>query len=56
MAAGSAVGTNKTEALEQIAKPIKSCRRCRRNAAGKPVLGEGNPDAEIVFVGEAPGR
>ncbi len=43
--------------LEEIAEEIRACRRCplhasRRNA----VPGEGNPDARVVFVGEAPGR
>jgi DNA polymerase len=47
---------NKSAALARIAKQIESCRRCRQQALGKPVAGEGSPDAEIVFVGEAPGR
>jgi len=42
--------------LAELARRIAACRRCplggrRRN----PVPGEGNPNAELVFVGEAPG-
>jgi len=47
---------DKATALEKIAEQIASCRRCRLDGVGKPVVGEGNPNAEIVFVGEAPGR
>jgi uracil-DNA glycosylase family 4 len=39
-----------------IARQIESCRRCKRGGVGKAVAGEGSADAEIVFVGEAPGR
>ena len=47
----------KTEDLEQLRQELIKCRQCplyktRRN----PVLGEGNPRARLVFVGEAPGR
>lgn len=43
--------------LEEIAKEIKECKKCplylsRTNA----VPGEGNPRAEVMFIGEAPGR
>jgi DNA polymerase len=43
-------------ALDAVAAEAKTCRACglcaeRRN----PVPGEGNPAAELVFVGEAPG-
>ena len=47
---------DKRAAMAQVARQITSCRRCRQRGIGKPVAGEGNPDAEIVFVGEAPGR
>lgn len=41
----------------KVAEEVKRCKRCelwrsRRN----PVPGEGNPDANIMLVGEAPGR
>jgi DNA polymerase len=51
-----ALSIDKRRALEQVARQIASCRRCRQSGTGKPVAGEGNPDADIVFVGEAPGR
>lgn len=45
------------ETLEDIRRELESCRRCplctgRRNI----VFGVGNPQADLVFVGEAPGR
>jgi uracil-DNA glycosylase family 4 len=46
----------KHRALESIRKEIVSCRVCKRGGVGKPVPGEGNPTAKIVFIGEAPGR
>ena len=47
---------DKQAALNQIAEEIKACRRCplgqtRLNA----VPGEGNPSAELMFIGEGPG-
>ncbi len=47
---------DKNEILEEISRRIKECRKCdlwktRRNA----VPGEGNPNAKVMFVGEAPG-
>src|ERR1043166_605202 len=47
---------NKRKELERIAKEIASCKICKRNSIGKPVPGEGNPNARIIFVGEAPGK
>jgi uracil-DNA glycosylase family 4 len=43
-------------ALEAIAAEVRSCRRCPL-AAGRTqaVPGEGDPDTEVVFVGEGPG-
>jgi len=43
--------------LQEIAEQVRNCRKCdlwktRKNA----VPGEGNPHAEIMFVGEAPGE
>ena len=48
--------TDKTHALEELAQVIKSCTRCplgttRINA----VPGEGNVNADVMFVGEGPG-
>lgn len=47
---------DKTKALEELAEIIKSCTRCplgttRLNA----VPGEGNVNADVMFVGEGPG-
>lgn len=47
---------DKDDRLEKIAEEIKKCKKCplyehRTN----PVPGEGNPNAEIIFIGEAPG-
>jgi len=42
--------------LEEIAARVRSCTRCelyRSRTQGVP--GDGNPDAEIMFIGEAPG-
>ena len=42
--------------LLKIAGEIEACELCREGKAGLAVVGEGNPYAEIVFVGEAPGK
>lgn len=47
---------DKYKNLEAIAKEIESCKICKSGKIGKPVPGEGNPDAKIVFIGEAPGK
>jgi len=47
---------DKLESLEEIAKKVKKCTRCPLyETAINPVPGEGNPKAELVCVGEAPG-
>jgi uracil-DNA glycosylase family 4 len=44
-------------ALEAIAAEIRTCTRCRlHEGRDKTVPGEGNPDTEVVVVGEGPGR
>lgn len=44
------------DSLEKILADIGDCRRCRLHAGrNKIVFGEGNPDAQLVFVGEGPG-
>jgi len=50
------VSSKKAKALQKIAGEISQCRLCRKGGTGKVVPGEGNPDARIVFIGEAPGR
>lgn len=47
---------NKQKELEKIAKEVERCKICKKDSIGKAVFGEGNPDSEIMFVGEAPGR
>lgn len=47
---------NKQEKLEEIAREIEDCKVCKVGKHGKAVPGEGNADADIMFVGEAPGR
>lgn len=48
---------DKKEKLEQIEKNINVCEKCRLcKTATNPVPGYGDTNAEIVFVGEAPGR
>ena len=47
---------NKTEALKKLEKKIASCKLCREHGIGKMVFGEGSVDAEVMFVGEAPGK
>jgi uracil-DNA glycosylase family 4 len=46
----------RTDKLNAIASEIGECRLCRRWGEGLCVPGEGNPDAPVVLVGEAPGR
>jgi hypothetical protein len=47
---------NKEKALKRIADAIARCPLCRKGGTGKAVPGEGNPDARVVFIGEAPGN
>lgn len=47
---------SKTLELQKIADKIEVCKICRKNKSGKAVPGEGNPDADVMFIGEAPGR
>lgn len=47
---------NKTSLLKEIAKEIEICKICKEKKSGKAVVGEGNADANAVFIGEAPGR
>lgn len=47
---------NKQQELDKVAKEIELCKICKVGKNGKAVPGEGNPDAEVVFIGEAPGK
>jgi DNA polymerase len=46
----------KLASLDDVAGVVATCRRCPLYATAKnPVPGDGNPDADMMFVGEAPG-
>lgn len=46
-----------SETLEALRDEIGDCRRCRLSEGRTNIVyGVGNPDADLVFVGEAPGR
>ncbi|MFQ5620851.1 MAG: uracil-DNA glycosylase [Candidatus Nanoarchaeia archaeon] len=48
---------DKAEALAQVLEKIKTDLACPlKDAATNIVLGKGNPDAPILFIGEAPGE
>ncbi|MEK7088536.1 MAG: uracil-DNA glycosylase [Patescibacteria group bacterium] len=48
---------DKKQKLENIHKKwFEKCECELKKTATQPVPGDGNPDAEIVFIGEAPGR
>ncbi len=42
--------------LDLLRENVKTWKGCGLAEASKPVLGEGNPQAEIMFIGEAPGQ
>ncbi|MCD6133565.1 MAG: uracil-DNA glycosylase [Deltaproteobacteria bacterium] len=47
----------KTESLQELKREVEECNRCPLfRTRTHVVFGEGNEDAEIMFVGEAPGR
>ncbi len=48
----------KTQLLDQLYAQYKSCQGCHFGMplATQIVLGEGNPDSRLLFIGEAPGR
>lgn len=43
-------------ALAKIAAEIAVCKKCKQKKIGVAVPGEGHANAEVVFVGEAPGK
>ncbi len=48
---------DKKTQMEQLEKSIKTCQKCRLcKSALNAVPGEGNIDAELAFIGEAPGE
>ena len=50
--------TYKTELLNALYEPYKKCLQCPLGSLGRTtvVFGEGNPDANLLFIGEGPGR
>lgn len=46
----------KAAALAEIAAEIAVCKKCKVKKIGVSVPGEGDADADVVFVGEAPGK
>lgn len=44
------------ETLEQVQQDLGDCRRCKLAPTRKTIVfGEGNPHAELMFIGEGPG-
>jgi len=47
---------SKEELMEEVATEVMACRKCGLSKKRKnPVPGEGDLDADILFIGEAPG-
>src|SRR3989344_61582 len=42
--------------LDHLREKLLSWKGCELHKSAKPVLGEGNPAAEVMFIGEAPGQ
>jgi DNA polymerase len=53
----AALSSDPVTALRQIREDIGDCTRCRLHKQGRKqiVFGVGNPRAELMFIGEAPG-
>lgn len=48
---------SKQKQLDKLNKAISACSKCAlRSSCSRVVFGEGNPEAEIMFIGEAPGK
>lgn len=45
-----------TLTLDLLREKLKSWKGCELARHSNPVLGEGNPNADVVFIGEAPGQ
>lgn len=56
-ARSAAAASGALAVLQQIREDIGDCTRCPLHAQGRKqiVFGVGNPEAELMFVGEAPG-
>lgn len=52
----AAAGASNAERLAAVRSELGDCQRCRLAGGRKTIVfGQGNPNAELVFVGEAPG-
>lgn len=48
---------NNRDALRLLREEIGDCRRCRLSEGRKNIVfGEGSPEADLMFIGEGPGR
>ena len=49
--------TKQLERLEALSETVAACLRCQELASTRTqtVFGAGNPDASLMFIGEAPG-
>lgn len=45
----------KKDKLRKISREIKNCKECKKGKYGLAVPGEGDSNARIMFIGEAPG-
>ena len=54
---GRAAGANKLESLRTLQSRVSVCILCPHLASSRTqtVFGVGNPDADVMFIGEAPG-
>ncbi len=50
--------TYKKYLLDILYEPYKNCNQCPLGSLGRTqvVFGDGNPDADLMFIGEGPGR
>jgi DNA polymerase len=47
---------SKQKLIDEVVAEVRDCRKCRLwEHAKNPVPGEGNPDAALMLIGEAPG-
>ena len=54
---GPAPSSTNAAQLAQLAASVRDCQACRLHESRRQVVfGTGNPAADLVFVGEAPGR
>lgn len=54
---GAGSAEDKAEALDRLRHTLGDCSRCKLSGGRTNIVfGEGNPAAEIMFIGEGPGR